>query len=149
MQMIDIINNTTMMFPPKPYILLIDDDEDDLEILSSSLELLGLGIKVFNAGDKALTYLNLISWAPPALIILDYNMPRINGEQVLLLLKSNAYTRDIPVIMYSTTMSPIFKQAIQDMGALACFTKPTTYSELKTQVGLFRDLAFSRVTNLN
>jgi CheY-like chemotaxis protein len=134
-----------------PYILLIDDDEDDLEILSSSLKLLGLNIKIFNAGDKALAYLNSKIGALPILIILDYNMPRINGEQVLLLLKSNAYTRNIPVIMYSTTMSAIFEHAIIDLGAMACFTKPSSYSDFKKQAGLFRDLAvlFTPVTIMN
>jgi CheY-like chemotaxis protein len=131
------------MFQPKPYILLIDDDEDDLELLSSSLELSGLLIKVFNAGDKAITYLDSKTQALPALIILDYNMPRINGEQVLRLLKSNEYTKNIPVIMYSTAISPIFKQAVLNLGAHACYTKPFSYSEFKTQVSLFKSLAFS------
>jgi CheY-like chemotaxis protein len=126
-----------------PYILIIDDDEDDLEILASSLKLLGVHIKIFNAGDKAIAYLNSKTVVLPALIILDHNMPRINGEQVLLILKSNLITKDIPVIIYSTTNSPIFKNAIVDLGALDCFTKPSTYSELTTQVGLFRDLAVS------
>ena len=126
-------------------ILIVDDDEDDLEILSSSLELAGLSIKILNAGDKAMNYLNLKIGPLPALIILDYNMPRINGEQVLLLLKSNTYTKDIPVIMYSTSMSPVFKNAIIDMGALACFTKPSTYSEFTTQVALFRDITYSTI----
>jgi DNA-binding response OmpR family regulator len=128
-----------------PYILLIDDDEDDMELLSSSLELAGLSIKILNAGDKVMNYLNLKIGPLPALIILDYNMPRINGEQVLLLLKSNTYTKDIPVIMYSTTMSPVFKNAIIDMGALACFIKPSTYSEFTTQVALFRDITYSTI----
>jgi len=128
-----------------PYILLIDDDEDDMELLSSSLELAGLSIKRLNAGDKAMNYLNLKIGPLPALIILDYNMPRINGEQVLILLKSNTYTRNIPVIMLSTTMSPVFKNAIIDLGAMACFTKPSTYSEFITQVALFRDIAYATV----
>jgi CheY-like chemotaxis protein len=137
------INITTRMFQPKPYILLIDDDEDDLEILSSSLQPLGIKIKIFYNGDKAIHFINSITGALPTLIILDYNMPRINGDQVLLLLKSNERTRNIPVIMYSTTLSPIFQNAIIDLGALACFTKPINYLDFTTQVGLFRDIAFS------
>lgn len=132
-----------MIFQPKPCILLIDDDEDDMELLSSSLEMLGLSIIILNAGDKAIDYLNLKKGSLPALIILDYNMPRINGEQVLLLLKSNTYTKDIPVIMYSTSMSPVFKNAIVDLGALACITKPSAYSEFIAQVALFREIAYS------
>jgi len=77
----------------RPYVMLIDDDEDDLELMSSSLELAGIRIKNFNSGIKALFYLSLLSsdMDLPSLIIMDYNMPKSNGQQILLLLKSRNF----------------------------------------------------------
>jgi DNA-binding response OmpR family regulator len=131
------------MFKPQPYIILIDDDEDDLETLSSSLQLAGVRVKTFDSGKKALSYLNLMIEELPSLIILDYNMPRINGQQVLILLKGHHNTMNIPVVMYSTSISLVFKKVLLQLGALDCFVKPTSHSEFKSQVALFKDLASS------
>jgi CheY-like chemotaxis protein len=133
------------MFAPQPYLVLIDDDPDDLEMLTSSLEPMGIKIKTFDAGDKALLYLNSIARIAelPYLVILDYNMPRSNGEEVLLLIKKNKQIRHIPVVIYSTSMSPICTKALIDFGAFRCYRKPISYKEFIAQASLFKDLAFS------
>lgn len=129
----------------QPYVLLIDDDEDDSDLLCSSLELLGLGVKAFASGYQALYYLdhNAGSVKQPSLIILDYNMPGLNGQQVLQLLKSQAHTKVIPVVMYSTSISTALEQTAAELGALACFTKPFTVLELEGQIQLFKHWALS------
>ncbi|HEX6334483.1 MAG TPA: response regulator [Flavisolibacter sp.] len=129
----------------QPYILLIDDDEDDLEILSSELEQKGLHVKPFTSSAKALFYLTLMSGNMdlPALIIMDYNMPLKNGYQILLLLKGNAETSDVPVVLYSTSMSGALRKQLITAGALDCFAKPWTYRELTTQAEIFRELTYS------
>jgi DNA-binding response OmpR family regulator len=126
-----------------PYIMLIDDDPDDLEMLSSSLELSGISSKTFDTAEKAILHLAL---APgildlPCLIILDYNLPRINGDQTLVLLKTNKYTQHIPVVIYSTTVSDVLRKALMKLGTLNCFEKPFSYSEFKIQVETFKQLA--------
>jgi CheY-like chemotaxis protein len=115
------------------------------------LEPLGIKVKTFNASNEALNYLNQIPGIAklPSLIILDYNMPKINGEQVLHLIKSNKSIKNIPVVMYSTSVSPLFKKTIIDLGAIACFTKAFTYAAFCAQVILFKDLAFSSAINNN
>jgi two-component system, chemotaxis family, response regulator Rcp1 len=99
------------MYEQQPYVLLIDDDEDDLEVFSSGLELKGTRVKTFTSSSKALFYLTLMSGTMelPSLIILDYNMPKKNGHQVLLALKANRDTENIPVVLYSTNMSLLLK----------------------------------------
>lgn len=126
-------------------VLLIDDDEDDLEILSSLLESIGVKVKIFNSGEKALFYLQLVAVNEqrPSLIILDYNMPRINGEQLLVLIKDKKCTSHIPVVMYSTSLSPILRKALIEIGAYDCFVKPSTYSEVVRHAELFKSMAFS------
>lgn len=139
------------MYEPPPYILLIDDDEDDLEMFSSGLEKKGIQVKTFDSSTKALFYLTLMSgnMELPSLIIMDYNMPKKNGHQVLLQLKNNADTKDIPVIIYSTCLSDFLKEQLSSAGALNCFNKPWTFQELTTQVERFRDLAFSFINKQN
>lgn len=133
------------MSEPLFHILLIDDDEDDLEILSSLLFLKGIRSKCFDSGEKAIYYLQFISDTSdlPSLIILDYNMPRINGQQILQLIKNNKPIKDIPVVMYSTSMSSILKKALMELGALDCYAKAGTYSDLEAQAELFKNLADS------
>ena len=129
----------------RPYVMLIDDDEDDLELMSSSLELAGIRIKNFNSGIKALFYLSLLSSDIdlPSLIIMDYNMPKSNGQQILLLLKSRKELKNIPVVMYSTLFSDDHKKKLYNLGALDCFIKPWAFRDFIQQVDIFRNLAYS------
>ena len=133
------------MYEPPPYILLIDDDEDDLEMFSSELEKKDIKVKTFDSTTKALFYLTLMSGNLdlPSLIIMDYSMPKKNGHQVLVQLKNNADTKDIPVVIHSTGMSDLLKEQLLSAGALDCFDKPWTSRELITQIERFREIAFS------
>jgi len=133
------------MNEPKPYVLLIDDDEDDLEMFSSGLEKRGIKVKTFESSTKALFYLTLMTGIRelPSLIILDYNMPKINGQQVLLLIKGDPDTKDIPVVMYSTSMRDTLKTKLLEAGALASFDKPWTQQEFNSQVEVFEKLSSS------
>ena len=131
------------MYELPPYILLIDDDEDDLEMFSSGLKMKGTNVRTFNSSSRALSYLNFLSgnMELPSLIIMDYNMPKKNGYQVLLAIKNNHVTKDIPVVIYSTSMSEMLREQLSDIGAMDCFNKPWTYQEFLIQVEIFRELA--------
>ena len=139
------------MYEPPPYVLLIDDDEDDLEMLSSGLEKKGIKVKTFDSSAKAFFYLTFMSgnMELPSLIIMDYNMPKKNGHQVLLELKNNGDAKNIPVVIYSTSMPNLLKEQLSNAGALDCFRKPWNIQELNTQVEIFQELAFSFVSNKN
>ena len=83
----------------------------------------------------------------PVLIIMDFNMPKKNGQQVLLLIKDNADTKNIPVVMHSTGMSIALKTELLKAGAFDCFNKPWTHKEFNTRVDLFQELAYSFIAN--
>jgi CheY-like chemotaxis protein len=74
------------------------------------------------------------------LIILDYNMPKRNGQQLLLSIKANNGTKDIPVVIYSTGMNDLLKAGLLKAGALNCFDKPWNGKELNIQVDIFEKL---------
>lgn len=124
-----------------PQLLLIDDDMDDLEMLSAALEKLGVRTKSCSSGDKALVYLKLMTDTAelPVLIISDFNMPKLDGGQLLNKLKSNLDFSDIPVLMYSTGLSDVCEQALIGFGAESCHTKPFRYAEFISKVQLFKD----------
>jgi CheY-like chemotaxis protein len=78
---------------------------------------------------------------------MDFNMPKKNGGQVLSLIKDNAETKDIPVVMYSTSMPDLLKEQLLNAGALDCFSKPWNTKELNAQVEIFQELASSFISN--
>ena len=128
-----------------PYILLIDDDHDDLELLSSALENLGIHTQSFDSVEAAECLLHSIvhPYLMPSLIIVDYNMPRSNGEQVLISLKKSFETQDIPVVVYSTSMPVSLKLVLVNLGAYDCFTKCSSFNDLRRQAQLFKKIAYS------
>jgi CheY-like chemotaxis protein len=125
-----------------PYILLIDDDADDLEMISAGLTAAGNRVKTFESPSKALFYLDLVSGSNdlPSLIIMDYNMPMKNGYDMLLLLKNNPDTAGIPVVIFSTTVSPRLEEKMLNAGAAGCCTKWSNARELTLQLKVFQKL---------
>jgi DNA-binding response OmpR family regulator len=131
------------MYLTRPIIFLIDDDDDDSEMLTDSFCNMCIESHHFSSGEKALAYLELKqpTHKQPSLIILDYNMPGKNGEIILTELKANPLTKDIMVIMYSTSLSTILQRNLIRLGAYACFIKPCTFPEVKLQAKVFARFA--------
>jgi CheY-like chemotaxis protein len=129
-----------------PSIILIDDDEDDRQMLSSALQLHGCSVRTFDAGDRAIEALKLLKHAQdvPSLIILDYNMPGMNGEEVLRILKEEQLIKDVPVIVYSTGLSSLFEKALLNRGAYRGMVKSWSYKEFTEQVLEFKAIACSQ-----
>ena len=123
----------------QPYIMLIDNDPDDLEMLSIALDEIGVRVKSFESSSNALIYLDLVSENKdlPSLIIMDFNMPKKNGYDVLLLLKNNPGTSGIPVLIYSSTIDPLLKVKLMNAGAAGCFNKSGNSRELTGLVKIF------------
>jgi CheY-like chemotaxis protein len=121
-------------------ILLAEDDADDREIFEEilhdketvqRLKTVENGLEVINALNDGLA-LSL-----PDLIILDHNMPKMNGKQTLEYLKSTEKFSRIPVIMYSTYNDRMLSDECTRLGALHIATKPTTYHEFKGMIEKF------------
>ena len=86
-------------------------------------------IKFIKNGQEALNYLNDISddTRLPCLIVLDLNMPILNGTQTLALLKGDPRYRNIPVLIFSTSENENEKRKCLSLGAREYIVKPTTY----------------------
>ena len=86
-------------------ILVIEDDIDDIVILHEAFDKKGMAADLFfiQNPETTLTYLESLSdYALPHLIISDLNMPKLDGFELLKLLKDNDRFHPIPVILFST-----------------------------------------------
>jgi CheY-like chemotaxis protein len=112
-------------------ILIIDDDPDDCELVVEGLHQVGWKFQIESINDP-LEALNFIEWknksnALPSIIILDLNMPKLGGMQVLANIKE--INNDIPVILYSTTCSDEIVKQAKKLGAYDCIKKGTSYTD--------------------
>lgn len=117
------------MTPSDP-ILLVDDDPLDVMTLKRALHDLQVGnpLYVSSDGEAALTFLRNLSNAPPALILLDLNMPRMSGLELLKVLKADARWRLIPVVILTSSQEVEDRLASFDLNAAGYIVKPLDYS---------------------
>lgn len=123
--------------PLKKYkVLWADDDHEDLEMFRDVLVELTPEYEIveFENGKAVLDYLEVqTSDNYPCLIILDMNMPVLNGRDTLTILKRDARFSPIPVVVFTTSSSPLdmmfCKQFNTDM-----LTKPPSYDSIREVV---------------
>lgn len=108
-------------------IILIEDDPGDIRLAQEAFKECGhpTSLLVFQDGDAAMDYLDDLSSDLPDLIMLDLNMPRKNGREVLTVIKQNDRLRRIPVVVLSTSSSEIDIGQSYSLRANCFITKPT------------------------
>jgi CheY-like chemotaxis protein len=114
-------------------ILLVDDDEDIRDALVLVLAGEGYSTKAARDGVDALEVLH--SAPPPALILLDMMMPRMNGVEVLDAVRSDPTLASVPVVVFSGNTDAA--QSATALGADACLAKPFDVEELLTTVARY------------
>lgn len=117
-------------------ILIAEDDADDRLLIKEAFEenQTSAMIIFFENGEELLNYLKDFSKEEaailPDLFILDLNMPKTNGKEVLKYLKEQNIFREIPVIILTTSKSKEEENNVLSMGAAGFFTKPSSFTEL-------------------
>ncbi len=114
-------------------ILIVDDDIEDHQILLSYFEESGLppdcAYFVTN-GKIAIETLNALADEKlPRLIVLDLNMPIMNGQQTLIAIKADVRLKKIPVIIFSTSINSEERRKCLSFGALDYIMKPLSFEE--------------------
>jgi len=128
------------------HILLVEDNPDDVELTIMALEQSGIlnQVKVARDGEEALRMLlgtgSQEHSKLPAVVLLDLNMPKINGLEVLKEIRSNERTRRLPVVIL--TSSGEERDIVQgyDLGANSYIRKPVDFENFvhaMKQLGLY------------
>lgn len=112
-------------------IMIVDDEFDIRLVLSMTLEDSGYEVVQAVNGSEALASVRSIN---PDLILLDINMPEMDGFQVLEQLKTNRDTSSIPVVMISARSRPRDREDALFLGAVDYITKPWSEGELELRV---------------
>ena len=117
-------------------VLLIEDNEADVELVREGLRGNGapFNLKVIMDGREALNFLES-KITLPGFIILDLNLPGIDGFELLKTLKSNAGLREIPVLIFSTSSANRDVQRAYELSANGYVRKPSDLDEFFQAVG--------------
>lgn len=114
-------------------IYLADDDWDDVELFQEALEEICEACTLTSSKDgiDLLNKLSSSSCPLPEVMFIDVNMPIMDGLDCLEQIRSQSSLRDIPVIILTTSASPITVERAYKLGANMFVVKPTDYNELK------------------
>jgi len=112
-------------------ILIVDDTPANLDVLTEMLAQQGYEARPVPSGPLALQSARV---QPPDLILLDINMPEMNGYEVCKHLKADETLRDVPVIFISALNDTADKVKAFDMGAVDYVAKPFQFEEVKARV---------------
>lgn len=115
----------------KAHVLIVDDTPENLILLSRILTEKGYAVSTANEGDRAIDIAQNI---PVDLILLDINMPQMNGYEVCEQLKADKRTREIPVIFISGLNDTLDKVKAFSVGGVDYVTKPFQLKEVLARV---------------
>ena len=119
--------------PSSKLILLGEDDIDDEELLKELFLTVddSFELTFINNGRHVIEHLETLSTDQlPCLLILDYNMPELNGAEILKELKKNSRYDSIPKIIWSTSGAEMYKQLCLNLGAADYVIKPSNVNDL-------------------
>ncbi len=122
-------------------ILIADDDFDDCEMIRDALKESHLLNELFfvKDGEELLSFLNhtgkyenASKFPTPGLILLDLNMPRMDGREALKEIKGNPKLRGIPVVVLTTSEAEEDVYKTYNLGVNSFITKPVSFGDLVT-----------------
>ena len=125
-------------------IVMIEDDEGHARLIEKNLKRAGVfnEVRHFTDGTSALGYLTGAHAAQtrPLLVLLDLNLPDMNGFDILVRLKADPHLRPVPVIVLTTTDDEREIRRCYELGCNVYITKPVnydTFAQAVRQLGLF------------
>jgi len=116
------------------FVFLAEDDVDDRDFLVEALDKLDKSVKVIaiNNGRKAIDFLKMLPPdVNPSLMILDFNLPEINGSEVLESIYTEERFRQVRKIVWSTSKSPYYEKLCMRFGADEYVVKPSDLASME------------------
>ena len=126
----------------KLQVLLIEDDIDDVDLLKEAFldNKVDYEMEVIMEGDRVTPFL-LDPVMIPSIIIMDLNLPKTDGKEILRNIKSTDAFKNIPLIVFSTSSSKDDATYAYSLGANRFITKPTTMAGWNETIEVIVDLA--------
>jgi chemotaxis family two-component system response regulator Rcp1 len=127
----------------RPTLLIVDDNIGDRELVRQTLHEIGSDVEILEVtdGDDALVLLEALAREKqrlPDVILLDLNLVRLSGHQVLHRIKADSALHHIPVAVYTSSQDEADISRSYQLGAACVLTKPLTFAEAEA---LFRNFA--------
>lgn len=132
-------------------VLLVEDDDGDVELTTQSLKesKLHINLNRVEDGQQCMEYLRRVGKyehsTKPDLILLDLNMPRKDGRQVLEEMKLDEYLKRIPTVILTTSDAEADINTTYDLGANCYITKPVNFTQFQKVVNEIADFWFTVV----
>ena len=122
---------------------MVEDDPDDEQLIKEALQQSELSLTIVHKknGIDALQYLNDLkenNTTLPCIIILDINMPVLNGKQLIAILKNEEKFKEIPIVVFTTSSNGSDKDYC-DRFNVSMITKPNVMQEFNSTVLKFLD----------
>lgn len=138
-------------------ILLIEDDPNDVELIQIALDSYNFAnkIDVVSDGEQAVHYLFGQNGQPPThtlprLVLLDLKLPKIDGIQILQMIRNSPLTRNLVVVVMTSSAENRDLKACYDLGVNSYIVKPLDFQqfvEISRQVGFYWMLLNQLPTN--
>lgn len=115
---------------------MVDDDGVDVMIVQRALRDLGVTNKLVRAtdGEEALAYLTGQQDEMPSVILLDLNMPKMNGFELLQMVKADERLKRIPIVIVTTSEAQQDRARSFELGAAAYVVKSWDYEEFRRKM---------------
>ena len=127
-------------------VLMADDDEDDCFLVESAFKEMSIAcdLRFVADGRELLDYLynegdfaDTVKYPRPDLILLDLNMPRIDGRRALVLIKANPRLKNIPVLILTTSREAADIELTKQAGASSFLSKHEVFEDLTDMLSKF------------
>lgn len=129
------------------HLLLADDDIDDCDFFKDAVEEIGeFSLSILNDGVELMNFLLAEPANHPNLIFLDINMPKKSGLECMKEIKSITKLKEIPIVVYSTSLDRTVVNNLYDLGAHHYIQKPGEFSNIKKVI--IKALSIFTNTNL-
>jgi len=128
------------------YILVAEDDTDDKNLLQAvfdecqydvPLQFVSNGLELLQYLEQVKDNRSILHF--PNFILLDLNMPKMDGRQALLEIKTDPAYRKIPIIVFSTTKNEDEINRCYELGANTYIVKPSSYKDFLITIGTITD----------
>jgi CheY-like chemotaxis protein len=119
------------LVPQSKVVLYVDDDEDDRDIFFEVMRVIRPDLRLVLAKDGQDALEKLQTSAYPLCMYIDMNMPKMNGVQLLRILKDDPNLSEIPAFILTTSLTPFQKSELITLGAKDYLIKPSSFEEFK------------------